>query len=213
MTINNDLMRDAIVDTAVELAARISWEAVRLYNIATSLAVSLDEIQLYFREKDELIDAWFDRADSRMLKETESAGFLDLAAPERIHHLIMTWLDALAVQRKVTRQMIMSKLEFGHIHIQIPAVMRISRTVQWVREAAQRDARFMRRTLEESTLTTIYLMTFFFWMRDTSENSHHTRQFLKSHLTMAAWLGQKMYGRDPEKGAVLHRRQIPLQFD
>ncbi|MEB2332305.1 MAG: TetR/AcrR family transcriptional regulator, partial [Nitrosomonas sp.] len=177
------------------------------------LAVSLDEIRLYFREKDELIDAWFDRADSRMLKEAESAGFLDLVASERIHHLIMTWLDALAVQRKVTRQMIMSKLEFGHIHIQIPAVMRVSRTVQWVREAAQRDATFMRRALEESALTTIYLMTFFFWMRDASENSRHTRQFLKSHLTMAAWLGQKMYGRDPEKDAVPGRRQIPLQFD
>lgn len=213
MTINNDPMRDAIVNTAVELAARTSWEAVRLYDIAAKSAISLDEIRLYFREKDELIDAWFDRADSRMLKEAESTGFLDLAAPERIHHLIMTWLDALAVQRKVTRQMIMSKLEFGHIHIQIPAVLRVSRTVQWVREAAQRDATFMRRALEESTLTTIYLMTFFFWMRDASENSRHTRQFLKSHLTMAAWLGQKIYGRDPEKGAVPHRRQIPLQFD
>lgn len=139
MTINNDPMRDAIVDTAVELAARTSWEAVRLYDIAAGSAISLDEIRLYFREKDELIDAWFDRADSRMLKEAESTGFLDLTASERIHHLIMTWLDALAVQRKVTRQMITSKLEFGHIHIQIPAVMRVSRTVQWVREAAQRD--------------------------------------------------------------------------
>jgi len=213
MTINNDPMRDAIVDTAVELAARTSWEAVRLYDIATRLAVSLDEIRLYFREKDELIDAWFDRADSRMLKEAESAGFLDLVASERIHHLIMIWLDALAVQRKVTRQMIMSKLEFGHIHIQIPAVMRVSRTVQWVREAAQRDATFMRRALEESTLTTIYLMTFFFWMRDESENSRHTRQFLKRHLTMAAWLGQKVYGKDPEKSTVPHKQQIPLQFD
>src|SRR5690606_30803837 len=141
-------------------------EAVRLYDIAARLAVSLDEIRLYFREKDELIDAWFDRADGCMLQEAESVGFLDRSASERIHHLIMTWLDALAVQRKVTRQMIMSKLEFGHIHIQIPAIMRVSRTVQWMREAAQRDATFMRRALEESTLTTIYLMTFFFWMRD-----------------------------------------------
>src|SRR5690606_40686041 len=99
MTISNDPMRDAIVDTAVELAARTSWEAVRLYDIAARLAVSLDEIRLYFREKDELIDAWFDRADGCMLQEAESVGFLDRSASERIHHLIMTWLDALAVQR------------------------------------------------------------------------------------------------------------------
>jgi ubiquinone biosynthesis protein COQ9 len=213
MTISNDPMRDAIIDTAVELAARTSWEAVRLHDIATELAISLDDIRQYFREKDELIDAWFDRADGRMLKEAESADFLDLNPPERIHHLIMTWLGALAVQRKVTRQMIMAKLEFGHIHIQVPAVMRISRTVQWVREAAQRDATFMRRALEESTLTTIYLMTFFFWMRDESENSRHTRQFLERHLSIAAWFGQKIYGRDTEKSTVSRRQEILLRPD
>ncbi|MXS85470.1 TetR family transcriptional regulator [Nitrosomonas sp. HPC101] len=213
MAISNNPMRDAIIDTAVELAACTSWEAVRLYDIAARLAVPLDEIRLYFREKDELIAAWFDRADGCMLNEAESAGFLELTASDRIHHLIMTWLDALAVQRKVTRQMIMSKLEFGHIHIQIPAVMRVSRTVQWIREAAQRDATFMRRALEESTLTTIYLMTFFFWMRDTSENSRHTRQFLKRRLTVAAWFGEKIYGSDPAKSTVPPSRQIPLQLD
>lgn len=192
----NEQIRDAIINTAVALATRTSWEAVRLYEIAAELNISLDKIRNYFREKEDLVDAWFDRADGIMLRETDAAGFLDLAPQQRIHRLIMVWLDALAVQRKVTRQMILAKMEPGHIHIQVPAVMRISRTVQWIREAAQRDATFLRRALEESALTTIYLMTFFFWMRDESPGSNRTRQFLDRNLSLAMWLGQAVYGEE-----------------
>lgn len=190
-------VRDAIVNTAVALGARTSWEAVRLYDIAAELNITLDEIHSHFREKEDLVDAWFDRADSIMLRETDSPGFLTLTPQQRIHCLIMIWLDALAIERKVTRQMILAKLEPGHIHIQIPAVMRISRTVQWIREAAQRDATFVRRALEESALTTIYLMTFFFWMQDESLGSNRTRQFLDRNLSLAMWLGHTVYGDKP----------------
>lgn len=195
MNAGNQDIRDTIVDTAIVLGERTSWEAVRLFDIAAELNISLEEIRLYFREKEELVDAWFDRADSHMLKESQAAGFQDLSSHQRIHHLIMAWLDALAVHRQVTRQMIDAKLEFGHIHIQIPGLMRISRTVQWVREAAQRDATFARRALEETALTTIYLVTFIFWMRDGSENSRRTRQFLEHKLFLAKVLDHAVYGR------------------
>lgn len=195
MNSDNQNVRDAIVDTAIALAEQTSWEAVRLFDVAAKLNITLEDIRLHFREKEELVDAWFDRADSHMLKESQAEGFLDLSSQQRIHHLIMAWLDALAVHRKVTREMIGAKLEFGHIHIQIPGVMRISRTVQWVREAAQRDATFVRRALEETALTTIYLMTFVFWMRDESENSRYTRQFLERKLFFAKILDHAVYGR------------------
>ncbi|MDP3279704.1 MAG: TetR/AcrR family transcriptional regulator [Nitrosomonas sp.] len=187
-------LREAIVDTAVAIAERSSWEAVRLFDVATELAISLDDIRIYFREKEDLVDAWFDRADSQMLKAAETEEFLSLSPRERLHHLIITWLDALAAHRKVTRQMIGAKLEPGHLHIQIPAVMRISRTVQWVREAAQRDATFLRRALEETALTTIYLATFVYWMRDESENFQRTRDFLEQKLQMAESLDRLIYG-------------------
>lgn len=207
----NETIRDAIINTAVALAARASWEAVRLYDIAAELNISLDDIRSYFREKEDLVDAWFDRADGIMLREAEAAGFLDLAPQQRIHRLIMVWLNALAVQRKVTRQMILAKMEPGHIHIQVPAVMRISRTVQWIREAAQRDATFLRRALEESVLTTIYLMTFFFWMRDESPGSSRTQQFLDRNLSLAMWLGQTVYGEEKPNAAQspAHRIYLP----
>jgi len=187
-------IREAIVDTAVAIAERSNWEAVRLFDVAAELNISLDDIRPYFREKEDLVDVWFDRADSQMLRAAETTEFLSLSPRERLHHLIMTWLDALAAHRNVTRQMIGAKLEPGHLHIQIPAIMRISRTVQWMREAAQRDATFVRRALEETALTTIYLATFVHWMRDESENSQRTRDFLEQKLQVAESLDRLIYG-------------------
>lgn len=200
---DSDILRDKIVDTAIALAERDCWEAVRLHDVAAELGITLDDIRRYFREKEDVVDAWFDRADAAMLREAESADFAQLATRHRLHRLIMAWLDALASHRKATREMIYGKLEAGHIHIQIPGLMRVSRTVQWVREAAHRDATFMRRALEETGLTTIYLMTFFYWMRDASENAEKTRRFLDDKLAMAERLDHSVYrcdARPPAQG-------------
>ena len=59
---------DQIVDTAVELAEQKSWEAVRLHDVAASLGITLDDVRAHFREKEDIVDAWFERADSAMLK-------------------------------------------------------------------------------------------------------------------------------------------------
>lgn len=187
-------LRTAIVDAAVAIAERSSWEAVRFFDIAEELNITLDDIRTHFREKEDLIDAWFDRTDGIMLKVAEQEDFLANPPRERLYRLIMAWLDAMADHRKVTRQMIGQKLEPGHIHIQIPAIMRISRTVQWIREAAQRDATFLRRALEETALTTIYLATFTHWMFDESPRSQRTRDFLAQNLKLAETLDQTVYG-------------------
>lgn len=174
-----------ILDTAMELAEHRHWEAVRLYDVAEALDVTLDDIRVHYREKEGLVEAWFDRADSAMLQSSTDPEFLELSVRERLHRVIMTWLDTLAPHRRVTRQMILNKLEPGHLHVQIPAVMRISRTVQWFREAAQRDATFLRRAMEETALTSIYLTTFTCWMWDTSQNAEKTRRLLDKLLGLA----------------------------
>ena len=187
-------LRDRIIDTAIELAEQRSWEAVRLHDIAAVLNISLDQVRLHFREKEDLTDGWFDRADSAMLRAAEAAEFQALTTRERLQYLIMAWLAALAPHRKVTREMIYGKLEPGHLHIQVPGLMRVSRTVQWIREAAHRDATFLRRALEETALTSIYLMTFFYWMRDDSPGSAATGRFLERWLTNAERLERRMFG-------------------
>ena len=120
-----------------------------------------------------------------MLQRSTDPEFLELSLRERLHCVIMAWLDTLAAHRRVTREMILNKLEPGHLPVQIPAVLRISRTVQWFREAAQRDATFLRRAMEEAALTSIYLTTFTCWMWDTSQNAEKTRRLLDRLLRLA----------------------------
>ena len=182
-----------IVDAAIGLGEQKSWEAVRLHDVAAALGITLDDVRRYFREKEDVVDAWFDRADSLMLKEAEAPDFLALTPRQRLHRLMMTWLGALAPRRRVTTQMICGKLEPGHLHIQIPGLLRISRTVQWMREAARRDATGIRRALEETGLTTIYLMTFVCWMNDDSSGSASTRRFLDRCLATTESLDRAIY--------------------
>jgi len=185
---NNE--RNRIVEAALELGKQQSWEAVRLHAVAEATGISLNKERLYFREKEDLVDAWFDRADSAMLQEAEAPDFQELSPRQRLHRLIMTWLATLAPHRNVTRQMIYGKMELGHVHIQIPGLMRVSRTVQWIREAAHLDATHVRRALEETGLTSIYLMTFFYWMKDNTPNSEKTSCFLDGLLGTTEKLDQ-----------------------
>ncbi len=174
--------QNKIIDAALELGEKQSWEAVRLHAVAEATGISLNKERIFFREKEEIVDAWFDRADKAMLQEAEKPDFQVLDSRQRLHRLIMTWLATLAPYRNVTRQMIFGKMEPGHLHVQIPGLLRISRTVQWIREAAQRDATYIHRALEETGLTSIYLMTFFHWMKDNTPESERTSNFLDKLL-------------------------------
>ena len=174
-----------ILDAAIELAEQRSWEAIRLHEVAAATGISLDDIRQHFREKDELIDAWFDRADTAMLQLAGTPEMAQLSARERLRRLITGWLDALEPHRRVTRQMILSKCEPGHIHIQIPAIMRISRTVQWMREAALLQDAYLRRALAETVTTGIYLAAFVCWLSDDTAGSQRAARLLDMLLSGA----------------------------
>ena len=177
--------REQIVDAALALAAERGWEALRLHDLAAKLGIGLDDIRHHFREKDELIDAWFDRADAAMLGLADSKVLDGFTPRQRLVELTMAWLDALEPHRAVTRQMIAAKAEPGHLHIQVPAVMRISRTVQWLREGAGLEDEGLRRALGETALTGIYLAVFGRWLAERKSGSPQTRAMLDNLLGSA----------------------------
>lgn len=188
-------LRETIVDTAVMLAAESSWESIKLYQVADRLGISLNDVRSQFSEKDALIDAWFDRADEAMLKASDQLGFSQLPARQKIAYCLMAWFEALGQHQHVTRQMIAAKLEFGHVHIQFPAIIRISRTVQWLREASQRKATLPRRALEETVLTSIFIATFGFWINDRSHQYQATRRLLDFKLSIAERFSRYLFRR------------------
>jgi AcrR family transcriptional regulator len=95
---------DQIVNTAVELGELKSWEAVRLHDVAAALSITLNDVHAHFREKEDIVEAWFERADSAMLRMAQAPDFSLLTPHQRLHRLIMTWLASLYPYRKATRQ-------------------------------------------------------------------------------------------------------------
>jgi ubiquinone biosynthesis protein COQ9 len=179
------ITREDMVDAALAQAERTSWEAVRLHDVAAALSVTLNDVRAHFREKEEIVDAWFDRADAAMLDDAARADCVALSSRQRIERLLTVWLAALALHRRVTREMVWNKLEPGHLHYHLRGLLRVSRTVQWLREAAGRDAVLPWRAIEEIALTGLYLGTFLYWMYDDSPDSQDTRRFLARQLDRA----------------------------
>ena len=180
-----DASPDLILDTAVRLAEKNSWESLRLHHIAHELDIDLEVINIFYRQKDDLVEAWYDRADLAMLSDAAKPDYQSLTTRERIHRSIMCWLLSMQNHHKVSRDMLMYKLELGHIHLQVLGLLRISRTVQWIMESAHRDSIHLRRVIEEITLTNIYLTAFSHWLFDNSKEAEKTSHLLDRMLRSA----------------------------
>ena len=174
-------IKQRILDSALKLAEERSWEEIHLRDIATDLDISLSEIQQNFRQKDDLVEAWFDRADQSMLQLSQEE-LSELKLADRLHLIIFTWLDTLATHKTITREMLWYKLEPLHIHLQIQGLLRISRTVQWVQELAGLEAQYTKRIAQEIGLTSVYICTFLYWLQDSSNKQKRTREFLDRKL-------------------------------
>ncbi|MEO4049175.1 TetR/AcrR family transcriptional regulator [Pseudomonas sp. CAU 1711] len=174
-----------ILDKALELADLCGWERLHLHEVAEELDCDLATIARHYRQKDDLVEAWFDRADQAMLTRATATDLVALDAEKRLEELLLAWLAALAPHRTVTGQMLLYKLEPGHIHLQVGGLLRVSRTVQWWREAAGRRTLHLARIAEESLLSAAYLRTFVHWLRHRDEHEAELRALLRRQLRRA----------------------------
>ena len=180
-------LRDRILNTALKQAEVSSWERLHLHAVAAALRIGLNEILIHYPQKDDLAEAWFDRADRAMLGAERGPDFPGLPLQARLQQVICDWLDALAPHRRLTREMLAYKLEPGHVHLQALGIMRVSRTVQWFREAARQDSTGLRRILDEAALTAIYLAAFARWLFDDTADGRRSKAFL-------AWALRRWFG-------------------
>ena len=196
-------LAEQILDSAIRIAEGSSWESLRLHQIARDMDITLEVIQHFFRQKDDLVEAWYDRADRAMLADAALEDYQWLSPRERIHRSITCWLKSLGNHRRVSRDMLNYKLELGHIHLQVLGLLRISRTVQWILEAANREVVHLQRVGEEVALTGIYLATFTYWMFDDSTEAQKTTKLLDRLLRQAEYFARLavplgIHGYDPE---------------
>ena len=175
---------DRIVDAAVLMAEAEGWESVRLRRVADGLGISLSDVHARFRDLDAVADGWFARANAAMITP-RGRGFAAKPSRERIRDLMQSWFDALAPHRRVGAQMLAAKLYLSHPHHWVPLIFTLSRTVQWLRDAAGLDAGGRRRQVEEVGLSALFLATLAVWANDESPDQERTRKFLESRLSEA----------------------------
>lgn len=201
MTAERD-MEDRVLAAALALAAERTWPSVRMVDLAARLDVPADALARQFRDLNSVADAWFQRALEAMMAEPP-AGFADWPARRRIEDRLLAWFDQLATHHAVSAQMIRGKLHFSHPHHWVPMVFDLSRTIHWLREAAQLPARYgtRRADMEEIGLTWLFLATLAVWMRDPTDNQRRTRRFLRRRLREADWAMALRWGRGQPPGA------------
>ncbi len=183
----------AILDAALDEAETGGWAALRLHRVAARLAVPLSDLYRHYRDADAIAEAWLSRADRAMLAAAAVPGFARRPPRDRLERTLAAWLEALAGHRAVTAQMLLGKLYPGHPHHLGALVFRLSRTVQWWREAAGLDAGPPRRQIEEIALSGLFVATVACWAADRSADQALTRGFLARALGAADNLAGRLF--------------------
>lgn len=173
------LDREDILDKAIELAMESSWASFSFSQLADSLDCSIADIGQHFRSKDDMAELFFDRADRAMWSLHADESFRTLTDDEKIVECIMCWFESFAPYKPLVKDMLGYKLEPGHFHLQGHGVTRISRTVQWFLEVAEREYSGVRRVADEFAVTSAYLTCFSCFLFDKSEQHAKTRTLLK----------------------------------
>jgi len=176
--VKNTLTADSVLEQAIVLAHKNSWESFSLVELAFLLDCSLSEIKHFYRSKDDMAEALFNRADDAMLNLALNEKYRHLASNDKLVESIMNWFESLTPYRPLVREILAYKLEPGHFHLQAHGITRISRTVQWFLEAAERKNTGCRRIADEIAVTSAYLISFRSFLFDDSEDHVKTRNLL-----------------------------------
>lgn len=184
MATRSDLAQE-ILDTALGLAGEDGWDRVRLHKVADRLDIPLQRIHDIYPDLDAVGNALFARANAAMLAAGDAAGYTDLPASERIFLAIAAWLRVLAPHRPAVKAMLRYKAQPAHVHLQAALVVGLSRTVQWLREAARLDAVGRQSQVEEVGLSALMVATLIYWLFDRSEDQAKTRAFVQRRLARA----------------------------
>ena len=185
-------VQDRILKAALAIAGEEGWASAGLSAVAARAKVSMSELRRHFRDTDAIADAWF-RVGLDAMLAPPPRGFSRRPAAARLEILMRRWFDALAPHRRVTAEMLSAKLWIFHPHHYVPMVFNLSRLIQWLRDLAGLDAGGLRKQIEETGLTALFLATLAVWCRDDTENQERTRAFLKRRLAQADGLMARLF--------------------
>ena len=94
---------DRILDAALSLGEQRGWDAVHVYDIADHMQVGPGDIERHFRNKDEIAEAWFRRADHALASCANEPGWMDLSVRERLSRAMRAWFAALEPHKTIRK--------------------------------------------------------------------------------------------------------------
>ena len=169
----------AIIESALTLAASRGWSRVGLGDIAEAAEVSLAELRAEFSSKSAIVAAYAAAIDREVLavRDPEMAG---RPATERLFDVLMKRFDLLNAHKDGVGAIMRSCPSDPEAILCGPLVLR--RSMRWMLEAADLSSAGLQGGLRVKALSALYLSMLPVWLRDDSEDMARTMAVLDRRL-------------------------------
>ena len=171
--------RQAIIESALALAASRGWSRVGLGDIAEAAEVSLAELRAEFPSRSAIAAAYFANIDREVLaaRDPEMAG---RPATERLFDVFMRRFDLLNADREGVVAIVRSGPWNPETIVCEP--VRLRRSMRWMLEAADLSSAGLRGQLRVKALCALYLSMLRVWLHDDSEDMGRTMAALDRRI-------------------------------
>ncbi len=171
--------RQAIIESALTLAASRGWARVGLGDIAEAAELSLAELRAEFSSKSAIVAAYAADIDRAVLaaRDPEMAG---RPATERLFDVLMKRFDLLAAHKGGVGAIVRSCPCDPEAILCGPVTLR--RSMRWMLEAADLSSAGLRGGIRVKALSALYLSMLPVWLRDDSEDMARTMAVLDRRL-------------------------------
>ena len=171
--------RQAIIESALTLAASRGWARVGLGDIAETAEFSLAELRAEFSSKSAIVAAYAADIDRAVLaaRDPEMAG---RPATERLFDVLMKRFDLLAAHKDGVGAIVRSCPCDPEAILCGPDTLR--RSMRWMLEAADLSSAGLRGGIRVKALSALYLSMLPVWLRDDSKDMARTMAVLDRRL-------------------------------
>jgi len=189
-------VRQAIIESALTLAASRGWARVGLGDIAEAAEVSLAELHGEFSSKGAIVAAYFANIDREVLaaRDPEMAG---RPATERLFDVFMKRFDLLNAQREGATAIVRSGPWNPETILCEP--IRLRRSMRWMLEAADLSSAGLRGQLRIKALCALYVSMLRVWLHDDSEDMGRTMAVLDRRLRRLDRLTRSLCSMAPRR--------------
>lgn len=183
--VSEKTLKDRAIDAALDLAARMPWDAITMTDIADKTHTSLAELSDIFDDKTDILIAYGRMIDKKVLAIHVNP---DPSSPERdrLFEILMERFDILNDNRAAVISILKSfTLDPKQAVIGLP---HLGRSMAWMLEAAGIDTNGIKGAVKVTGLTAVYLNTLYHWMKDDSGDLPKTMAALDCGLSRAEQL-------------------------